>query len=300
MSLQFLPEELISALNNLNINYLTEIRLRSGQPVIIQYRGEYTYINKFSASHNISGAIICQNAEKVLHAAMEKSVYAYSEQLKLGFITVDGGIRIGVAGEYVTQGNNVITVKNVRSLNIRIPHSIEGVADEIYNALFKNGLINVLIFSPPAFGKTTILRALAKNISHNLRLNVLIFDERHEISADSKSGSGYELGETCDVIKGANKLSAIKNAIRVMNPQVIVTDEICGATDLNAVNYVAECGIKLIATTHTVKESELKQMPFDAFVRLTGIGKPAVIYDKNFNFICNCTTVGRVGNGNIG
>ena len=135
MNLYFLPEKIKRAIDNLNLNFITEIRLRAGQPVIIQYKGEYKYINYFGVTDSLSGAIICENAESVLYAAMEKSVYAYTEQLKNGFVTVDGGVRIGIAGEYVTQDRNVVTVKNVTSLNIRIPHDVIGVADGLYKAI---------------------------------------------------------------------------------------------------------------------------------------------------------------------
>lgn len=300
MNFYYLPEELKRALNNLNANYLTEIRLRVGQPVIIQYRGEYKYINEYGDTDSLRGAIICESAEKVLYAAMEKSVYAYSEQLKNGFVTVDGGVRIGVAGEYVTQGANVVTVKNVTSLNIRVPHDVFGVAEQLYKIISVDGLESTLIFSPPGFGKTTILRDFARTISRSDNLNILLFDERFEISGLDGSGRGFELGKNCDVVRGADKYNAFVNSIRVMRPHVLITDELFGVNDVNAVRYAAECGITVIASSHSIDRNLLKDMPFEKYVELTGIGKEAVVYDKNFNFICNCSTVGRVGNGGIG
>lgn len=300
MNFYYLPEELKRAINNVNVNYLTEIRLRAGQPVIIQFRGEYKYINEFGDTDSLRGAIICESAEKVLYAAMEKSVYVYSEQLKNGFVTVDGGVRIGVAGEYVTQGASVVTVKNVTSLNIRIPHDVFGVAENLYKAISAEGLESTLIFSPPGFGKTTILRDFARTISRSDNLNILLFDERFEISGLDGNGKGFELGKNCDVVRGADKLNAFVNSIRVMRPHVLITDELFGVNDVNAVRYAAECGITIIASSHSIDKNVLKDMPFEKYVELTGIGKKAVVYDKNFNFICNCSTVGRVGNGGIG
>lgn len=300
MTLYFLPEKIKRAIDNLNLYHITEIRLRVGQPVIIQYRGEYKYINDYGATNNPSGAIICENAESALYAAMEKSVYAYTEQLKNGFVTVDGGVRIGIAGEYVTQDKNVVTVKNVTSLNIRIPHDVTGVAESLYKTISVEGIKSTLIFSPPGYGKTTLLRDLARNISRSCNLNVLIFDERNEISGLDGSGKGFELGRNCDVVRGANKLYAFVNAIRVMSPQVLITDELYGDIDAQAVSYAAECGISVIASSHSVDVQVLKTMPYERFVKLTGIGKEAVVYDKNFNFVCNCATVGRAGNGGLG
>ncbi|MDE6790503.1 MAG: hypothetical protein K2J61_02150, partial [Clostridia bacterium] len=147
MNLYFLPEKIKRAIDNLNLNYITEIRLRAGQPVIIQYKGEYKYINDYGATDSPSGALKCENAEGILYAAMEKSVYAYTEQLKNGFVTVDGGVRIGIAGEYVTQDKSVVTVKNVTSLNIRIPHDVTGVTDNLYKIISVDEIKSTLIYS---------------------------------------------------------------------------------------------------------------------------------------------------------
>ncbi len=300
MNLYFLPSEILSALNNVNFNYLNEIRLRSGQPVIIQYRGEYKYINEYGVTSNSAQALTCVNAENVLNASMSGNVYVYSEQLKDGFITVDGGVRIGIAGEYVMQGGEIVTVKRVTSLNIRIPHDVCGAADGIYGPVCENGIKNTLIFSPPGFGKTTLLRDLARKLSQNTDLSVLIFDERNEIAAADGDGKGFDLGKGCDIVRGGNKITAFKNSIRVMRPDVIITDELYGNDDVNAVGYATDCGIAVIASSHITDRNKLKNLPFGLYVELHGIGREIVVYDKNFDTVCNCSSVGRIGNGNLG
>lgn len=299
MILHFLPPEILSALNNVNLKYLNEIRLRSGQPVIIQYRGEYKYINKYGIASDLTKPLVCGNAESVLNAAMSGNVYVYSEQLKNGFITIDGGVRIGIAGEYVMQGSEVLTVKRVTSLNIRIPHDVYGAAEGIYGAVCGGAVKNTLVFSPAGFGKTTLLRDLARKISQNTDKNVLIFDERNEIAAIDGDGNGFDLGKGCDIVRGSNKIIAFRNAVRVMRPDVIITDELYGVEDVNAVKYATECGIAVIASSHTVDRQKLKELPFSLYAELHGIGKEIVVYDKNFNTVCNCASVGRIGNDNF-
>lgn len=285
VNLNFLPQQLRKAVGYLNQNFLSEIRIRKGQPVIIEYFGEYQYINDFGHSRWEKGAIIVDDVQEVLNAAMHSSVYAYSEQLKRGFISADGGIRIGVCGEYVTESGKINAVRGVTSLNIRIPHCVDGCGKNVLELTQKESLHSTLLFSRPGFGKTTMLRDIAKTLGG--KYNVLVFDERCEISAIDSNGRGYNLGVRCDIIRGGDKLSAFPNAIRAMKPQIIVTDELYGDDDFAAVSYAADCGIAVFASTHVTDRSKLKEKPFDYFVELKGIGKEQIVYDKNFNLVGN-------------
>lgn len=288
------------ALGALNFNRLTEIRVKNGQPVIIHYRGEYKYLKSGGASDSAEGALVCKDANKILERAMGNSVYTYAEQLKYGFITLDGGIRVGIAAEYVTQSGSVISIRDATSLNIRIPHEVVGCGNEIFKAISSQGIKSTLIFSPPGFGKTTVLRDLARLVSEKVKLRVLICDERNEISGIFSGGSGFELGSCCDIIRGASKKFVFENAVRTMAPEVIVTDEIYGAEDYSALEFTALCGLKFIATSHLCDRAALLHTQAEYFVELTGIGAKANIYDKNFNFICDCNTFRTAGNCAVG
>lgn len=283
MNLKFLPPELKCGIDCVNNNFLTEIRIRRGQPVIIQYCGEYVYINRYGVCRSSDEAIRIYDVDGLLSSALSDGLYAYAEQLKSAFVTLEGGVRIGIAGEYVTENSKIITVRGVTSLNVRIPHDVCGCAAEIFAATQRKNVCSVLIFSPPGFGKTTMLRDMARNFAKSY--NVLIVDERNEIYASDADGDGYKLGERCDVVRGGDKLSAFSSAIRAMNPQVIVTDELYGEKDIAAIKYAHDCGMAVCASTHVTDESLLREMPFEYFCRLTGVGRGVIIYDKNFDIV---------------
>lgn len=297
MRLNFLPEDIRRALCSVGLDNVTEVRLRLRQPVIIGLADEYRYLGTDGICEEADGAIVCTDVEGVLTVAMGGSVFAFTEQLKRAYITVSG-VRIGIAGEYVTERGQITAVKNISSLNIRIPHDVRGCASAIAECGQIDFSKNVLLFSRPGLGKTTILRDLCRTLGERMG-NILVFDERGEISATGEGG-GYDLGAHCDVVRGADKLCGFGNAIRTMKPQMIVTDELYGKGDIEAAEIAAECGIAVLASTHIQDRKKLLEMPFGNYVELTGIGKPAKIYDKDFNFICDCSTVGTAGRASVG
>ncbi|MDE5943598.1 MAG: Flp pilus assembly complex ATPase component TadA [Clostridia bacterium] len=283
MDLYFLPADIRQALSNINLNYLSEIRIRKGQPVIVEYKGEYKYLNPFGVSECGRGGLTVGDIAPIINNATGGCIYNYTEQMKSGFITVGHGIRIGIAGEYVTNSSEIIAIKNITSINIRIPHDIVGCADFIVKKLFSDSLHSTLLYSKPGLGKTTMLRDIATTLGKTHKCNVLVFDERNEISATDGEGNGFDLGDRVDVIRSCNKKSAIASAIRAMKPDVIITDELYGNEDVEAVYYAVNCGICVIASSHTEREENLKSLPFEYYVKLTGVGRQPIIYDKNFD-----------------
>lgn len=294
MSLSFLSEEVKSALSHLNYNFISEIRLRRDKPVIAEYKGKYVYLNGWGVSESPKNAIIAGDLTAVLNAATDGCIYGYTEQIKNGFITVEHGVRIGIAGEYVAENGRISTVKTVTSLNIRVPHEVEGCADFLFNSVFKNKIAPTLIYSRPGLGKTTMLREIARRLSTEKLINVLVLDERNEIAAMDNYGEGFNLGYA-DVIRCFSKLHTVAAAIRAMKPDVILTDELYGNDDIKAVEYAADCGIAVIASSHITDKEILKKTPFEFFAELTSVGGKPQIYDKNFNSCSDCLSYDGAG-----
>lgn len=282
MSLSFLPAEVNAALSHLNLNFVTEIRIRQGQPVIVGYKGCYYFLGELGICSDKNCAVRCGEISQIINGATRGNFFRYAEQMRSGFITCGHGVRIGLAGEYVTQNGEIKTISSLTSLNIRLPHDIGGCSEYICKRLLNEAPKSILLFSKPGMGKTTKLRDIARHVSDNLCLNTLIFDERNEIAAMDENGQGFYLGCRTDVIRAGNKLNAFASAIRAMKPDLIITDELYGESDMQAVRYAADCGICVIASSHITKHEILKGTPFEYFVELeTLLGQP-VIYDKNF------------------
>lgn len=96
--------------------------------------GKSGITDKQSAALTASAA----DVEEIVFRASNYSVYSVTEQMKQGFITGAHGERIGLAGMYVYEGGEAFTVRDVTSLNIRVPHEVRGCAEQILSCCFRN------------------------------------------------------------------------------------------------------------------------------------------------------------------
>jgi stage III sporulation protein AA len=267
------------------------------KPIIVNIRGNNFYLSNYGTTADYSNAIICDKEliDSILLKASNNSLYTINDQLIKGYVTVSGGIRIGVAGDVVTIDNEIKTVKNIKSLNIRIPHDIKNCSLNLYNYLVENKKVkNTLIISPPGAGKTTFVRDFAYQLGkRETTLNVLIVDERGEISGVN-FGEGLDVGDFTDVYSNCTKEYAFENGIRSMKPDVIITDEINLSTDLLAIENAITSGVNVVATIHAVDVNDLKLKKsflnilnnklFSRFVVLSsnrGPGTIEAVYNEN-------------------
>lgn len=271
--LNFLPKRLKNCVEHINCNLLYELRVRAGKPLSANLGGQYVYLGEQGVSDSSSALLPTEKElEETVYAASDYSVYAVENQLKEGFLTGKEGERIGIAGAYVYENGRVLSIRAITSLCIRVPHEIRGCAEEIYTKCFSDEIRSLLILAPPGDGKTTVLRDLCRLVSERTQKNILVSDERGELSAG-------ELGKTSDVIRFADKLTAFTAGIRAMRPDIIVTDELL-PDDYKAVKRAIAGGISVFASAHLKKFSDVPEKIFSRYVLLDGLGKVGRVLDE--------------------
>lgn len=230
-----------------------EIRIRANQPIYAVWNNKENKI-----SNQITTSSMLQD---ILSKASRYSVHSYTEYICQGFLPLDGGHRLGICGEAVVKNNCIVGIRSISSLNIRIAHQYLGAADSIISQIFfKNGRIkNVLIISPPAYGKTTLLRDLIRQIS-NKGVRIAVADERGEICALNQGTPQFDVGMHTDIMQ-APKSQAVLTLLKTMSPQIIALDEVTSPLDIDAIKYAGNCGVYVFASAHAFDIDDLKNRP---------------------------------------
>ncbi len=267
----------------------SEIRMRMNKPVVLVCKNKSMYLHPDCSVDEIAEKFyICTHdmISDTFSRMCNYSVHTHLPDILNGFITLSGGHRVGVVGTAATDKNgNVLSVRNITSLNIRIAREIPGCSSELYSKIFKNKLQSVIIAGPPACGKTTIMRDLIKQIS-DTGIRVSVIDERHELSCQHNNKS-YNLGLNSDVLLGYPKKESLNIALRTMSPQLIAIDEVVKKEEIDAIKVALNCGVNLIATIHASSYDEILNKhqiadlintnSFDRLVLLMGPDSPGKI-----------------------
>ena len=291
-----LPKSIQQVVEDQGIRFdrLQEIRLRTGQPLYLIYAGNEMMPERGGKYYEVTKEDVRESLEYISHY----SLYAYENEMKQGFITIEGGHRVGMTGKVIIEQEKVKNMKHISSINIRVSHEITGCADPILPYIAHNKqMYHTLIVSPPRCGKTTLLRDLIRQISDGndyvRGCTVGVVDERSEIGGCYKGVPQNQIGKRTDVLDCCPKAEGMIMLIRSMAPQVIAVDEIGSGEEIHALEYALHCGCKILATVHGSSMEELMQKPlfdqlikekrFERYVVLSNrekIGQVEGIYDE--------------------
>lgn len=314
--LELLPPPISKGLQKLSaeiITHLEEIRIRAERPLEIISGGQYFFVSQngeltmevdkaYKPNHN--------DCRRLLDLLTNHSIYTLEEELKRGYITINGGHRIGLSGKAVTENGSVKHLREITSFNIRIAREVSNSAKRLLPRLYDSvsgSIHHTLIVSPPQQGKTTMIRDMARLLSYGnwhdhhhgkKAFKVGVIDERSEIAACRNGVPSFDVGPRTDVLDACPKAEGMMMMIRSMSPDIIIVDEIGRAEDATAIHEALHAGIRVIATAHGHSFEDIRSRPmlnkmmreqvFSRYVvlgRTYGIGRVYRIYDQDGRMI---------------
>lgn len=269
------------------IENIQEIRLRSDRPVVIVTSTGSSFLTLSGKTSYIYSTNCVISSENEIIDTVNKmcgySMHSHYEDIMNGYITLPNGSRVGLCGTAVYEKEQVKSIKNINSINIRIPRTVLGVSEPIFNNVYKGKLKNLLIVGPPSSGKTTMLRDLAFQLSSG-RMGkyhkICVVDERKELFPSQQDIR--TLGPNTDVLLGFPKGKGISMAVRTLSPDVIICDEMGTPEEASEVLNGVNCGTKFALSIHADNVEELKNKKvFKEFFELNAIDKIIFLTDAS-------------------
>lgn len=229
-----LPQSLKEDVDKQGREQLQELRLRVGmQPELI---------TKCGNSH-LRRTVTNEMLQHIVNNACRYSPWTATTAAS-GYITAQGGHRIGLCGEVIMRSDQMADIKNLSSICIRVARDFPGIGSKIAT----NG--SLLIIGRPGCGKTTLLRDIIRNRSENRQGSVGVVDERGELFPNVQGKPCFPPGSRTDILSGCPKGRGVELLLRTMSPATIAVDEITADADCKGLLHAAWCGVDLIATAH--------------------------------------------------
>lgn len=267
-----------------------EIHIRTNKPIAL-YCGKTTYYltsGNQIVTHWFNDNMIIATHSDVSETFQNICCYSvYSKQTEIinGFITMKGGHRAGICGTAFYNGENITSIRDISSINLRVARELKGISEDILNKIdISNG--GLLICGVPSCGKTTILRDVSRVLSTKYSLKVCVVDERGELGGTYSGVVQNDLGLS-DVLDGYKKQDGIMHALRCMSPNVIICDEIGSDSEAEGIKECLNSGVTVIASAHCANIDELLTKPQTSKLISTGAFEYIV-------FLSNRETPGKI------
>ena len=263
-------KKIVSSHENFIKRNIFEIRLRSNSPIYIRsIQGNYflDYNRKTSIIPDDYYLIKKKDIDETISNFTLNSIHAFEKEIQNGYITIEGGHRVGISGDCIYEKDSFKGFKNITSLNIRIAREYNGCSNEYLKYLIKNNkdIFNTLIIGPPMSGKTTFIRDIAANLSNGSSepsfqgLDLTIIDERGEISSMYNGSAQMNVGCRTDILAYCMKKEGFLMSIRALSPKVIISDELGSKDDFEIIQYALKSGVNIITTAHGSDIDDVKK-----------------------------------------
>lgn len=259
--LAILPQNIRQDVDNLGRESLQEIRMRQNQPIQLICHGYEHWLKTVPTTADLN---------YIVNAASRYSPWA-AASISKGYLTAQGGHRIGIGGEVVNRDGQITGIKNITSLCIRVARDFPDLAKS-----FGQATDSILILGPPGSGKTTFLRDLIRQIAD--KTCIAVVDERGELFPHA---ANFSQGKQMDVLSLCDKPSGIDMALRTLGPGCIAMDEITSETDCAALIRAGWCGVQLLATAHAADVQDLNSRPVYRPLVQTRLFQSAIVLRKD-------------------
>ncbi len=231
--------------------------------------------------------------QTILKRVCGMALFAHRDDISSGFVTADGGIRVGVAGFARYDGGRLVGVSEISSLVFRIPVSECSIAHGVYRQWRGSG--GLLVIAPPCGGKTTLIRSLARLAGSGVSaMRTVVVDERCEFDPLGYADSAV------DILRGYRRAEGISIAIRTMAAELVAVDELGSAEDAAALRQAAGAGVTVLATAHGTSIGGVMSRGYIRELAELGVFSLfAVIFRTSSGFDCRIERagghIGRVG-----
>ena len=242
---------------NIEFERLQEIRLRVWEPLLVIYDSREFFVGengRLNTCMNDVYVVTPEDIQNTVDFLSRYSLYAYEDEIRQGFLTIQGGHRVGIAGKVIMDQNGIKTIRHISFLNIRLSHQVKGCGASLLSYIEdENGVKHTLIISPPRCGKTTLLRDLIRLLSDGT-------EERAGVTVGVVDPQN-DLGKRTDILDCCPKAYGMLMLIRSMSPVVVAVDEIGSREDIEAIEYVMNAGCTILATVHGNSIEDIRNKP---------------------------------------